>query len=799
MPDDDDSSRIQVDSLLNPPMPNHHGMHAMHSPSVPLRKNLSSSALAQQSLFPPLSAGFSFSTNAISQPRLPPPPRHGSNPSSRFGRNRHSMASNTPGTPVATDDKKRFEMALWKQESGLGPPPSITIPTQQPPSMVPSGVPIKQREQQLPVSAPLHHAYKDPYGASGRHYVSHSSANGSTRLWAGKQGGRHQQQQQYATNYQQRQRQQQHQQRQYPEQRSNGAGHAEPQIFVPRQPIVGHSATSVDRSGDFIRPQHGAETMVGGSGPPSSSSFSFSPSAYDYGLFVSEPVVYPSDMHAPFSARGLSPQVPAGCAIPPDRMEVPGLMPPPPPPPQQQHQVLPPRMTAPSIVLPPLRAQASASLGAAVTGGGTDGRRRQSKILGSSSLSIPAPAVSRPPLASLGSRKRLRLESMASDNDDNDDDDDSQDNDVIMKESSSHQALSSYVGGNEPGRNGSGSVGDSEMESATVLLVQEPLRSFSLDSNSSSMSSAPLSVKVSSLPAPPKSAMAIGGGAAKPKGRRSPGRRKASPPASSSDKEQTTDKEQTADKEQTPAAAAKAGKEQAAPEDERPLFDWQKLEVPETIWIEAQELYDRVKVMKKVQNRQPICKRHAIHAALMFILCRNKGIPRTFSEICSAGNVTKREIGMYYNLMRQVLGKEYTAAGRAKPAEFLQRWCSVLELPAWIAAAATRVYDRADELAIVQGKCPISISAASLWLVIWCYNHRHALKALDFAVPPDTAVSSAALPAMAELRASKHAIACDQRDVCRAASVVIATLTSVFRLLLPRLQTLVGDMLDVHL
>ncbi|KAJ2506855.1 hypothetical protein GGI11_006537 [Coemansia sp. RSA 2049] len=531
--------------------------------------------------------------------------------------------------------------------------------------------------------------------------------------------------------------------------------------------------------------------MVGGSGPPSSSSFSFSPSAYDYGLFVSEPAVYPSDMHAPFSARGLPPQVPAGCAIPPDRMEVPGLMPPPPPPPQ--HRVLPPRMTAPSIVLPPLRAQASASLGAAVTGGGIDGRRRQSKILGSSSLSIPAPAVSRPPLASLGPRKRLRLESMASSSNDDDDDDNGQDNDVIMKEPSSHQALASYVGGNESGRNGSGSVGDSEMESATVLLVQEPLRSFSLDSNSSSMSSAPLSVKVSSLPAPPKSAMAIGaaaaiaiagaddGGAAKPKARRSPGRRKASPAASSSDKEQTADKEQ------------------AAPEDERPLFDWQKLEVPETIWIEAQELYDRVKVMKKVQNRQPICKRHAIHAALMFILCRNKGIPRTFSEICSAGNVTKREIGMYYNLMRQVLGKEYTAAGRAKPAEFLQRWCSVLELPAWIAAAATRVYDRADELAIVQGKCPISISAASLWLVIWCYNHRHALKALDFAVAPDTAVSSAALPVMAELRASKHAIACDQRDVCRAASVVIATLTSVFRLLLPRLQTLVGDMLDVHL
>ncbi|KAJ2821192.1 hypothetical protein GGI24_004286, partial [Coemansia furcata] len=149
------------------------------------------------------------------------------------------------------------------------------------------------------------------------------------------------------------------------------------------------------------------------------------------------------------------------------------------------------------------------------------------------------------------------------------------------------------------------------------------------------------------------------------------------------------------------------------PTDE-PAVNWQALEVPEDIWTKALELYDEVKALKKVQNRQPVRKRGAILAALMFILCRSRGYPRTFAEICTAGNTTKRDIGMYYNLMKQVLDKEYTAIQRAKPAEFLLHWCSVLELPPWMAGAASCVYDRADGLAIVQGKCPISVSAACL-------------------------------------------------------------------------------------
>ncbi|KAJ2797115.1 hypothetical protein H4R20_005305 [Coemansia guatemalensis] len=232
---------------------------------------------------------------------------------------------------------------------------------------------------------------------------------------------------------------------------------------------------------------------------------------------------------------------------------------------------------------------------------------------------------------------------------------------------------------------------------------------------------------------------------------------------------------------------------------EKPLVDWQALEVPVSIWDEAQMLYDRVKTLKKVQSRQPVRKKHVILAALMFILCRNKNYPRTFAEICAAANVTKREIGMYYNLMRQVLGREYTSIQRAKPLEFLHRWCAVLELPQWVAKAAALVHERADERAIVQGKCPISVSAASMWLVIWCFNHRHALHEMGFAPPDNTAVNSNAVPCIPGLGVSPIVLMVDQRDVCKAASVVVATLSGVFKQLFPELKYLINGLLDNHL
>ncbi|KAJ1665408.1 hypothetical protein IW140_003377 [Coemansia sp. RSA 1813] len=738
----DASSRIQVDSLLNPPTDNY---GATHPPAGPLRKNLSTSTL-QQSFFPPLSTSFSFSAHKQASRR-----------------DSNSTAAHIPTKAhefPASNDKECFEMALWKQESGLGPPPhtpsvlggsrlDCLAALSDPPKVhidtaATTIRPSAKRMAQPPTSIPLPHAYND-----ASHGTASSSSNHSTRNcsygYSNESGTTSEH-----NNAARWLRKQNYQPRSTTMQRSPGL--AEPQIFVPRQPIIGHSAMSIDRSGDFIRPLPTSEIA----GPPSSL-------VYD-GFFSHAPTA-----RIPAMAPGQLPPVPMALssrrsATSPMIQTMPIPMP-----------TL-PRMAPPSITLPPMKPPALTSISSTSTSS-TSTSSSSSKASELHRLSIPVTYTPSPQPELQSPRKRMRVDSI----------DENAAN--SWKEPAAPQTPSSGVQKKDM------AVIDSPLPD--LSLAQEPQRSNSLNSNSSNVSSAPLCMALPALPALTKDKQLAEDNIARPKARRIPSRRKSSS-ASSTVSSTTPEKEQPGSKtaETTDGGTAAAG---SSREDERPLFDWQKLEVPEGIWSEAQELYDRVKVMKKVQNRQPICKRHAIHAALMFILCRNNGYPRTFAEICAAGNVTKREIGMYYNLMKQVLGKEYTSTMRAKPSEFLQRWCTVLELPSWIAAAATRVYDRADEMAIVQGKCPISISAASLWLVIWSYNHRHSLKSMGFSVPADTQVSSTALPNIPNLRASKHSIDCDQRDVCRAASVVIATLTSVFRLLAPHLQTLIGDVLDVHL
>ncbi|KAJ2499156.1 hypothetical protein GGH96_003739 [Coemansia sp. RSA 1972] len=237
---------------------------------------------------------------------------------------------------------------------------------------------------------------------------------------------------------------------------------------------------------------------------------------------------------------------------------------------------------------------------------------------------------------------------------------------------------------------------------------------------------------------------------------------------------------------------------QDAEAEEKPLVDWRALDLPESVWLEALKLYDQVKLLKAVQNRQPIRMKHAILAALVVSLCRTNCYPRTIAQICTASNTTKHEIHQYLRLMKQVLGKQYASSQPVTPSAFLHRWCSVLELPPWVADAATIVHDRADKMAIVQGKTPPGIYAASIWLVVWCYNHRHALDAIGFTLPSSTTVTSACVPNVPSLQKSDPMLECSPQHVSDKGSIGIPTITSVFKRFVPNLKALIDGLLDAH-
>ncbi|CAI2167969.1 14498_t:CDS:2, partial [Funneliformis geosporum] len=202
-------------------------------------------------------------------------------------------------------------------------------------------------------------------------------------------------------------------------------------------------------------------------------------------------------------------------------------------------------------------------------------------------------------------------------------------------------------------------------------------------------------------------------------------------------------------------------------------IEWEKnIEIPRNIWEETLRVFEIVKQSKEMKNRQPHRKRNHILASILFILCRQNGLPRTFVEICNAASIRKQEIGTYYRLMLKVFesnglggGTNGTSLRTVDSAEYLKRWCQNLKLPTHILDAAIHVYKQASELNITTGKCPVSVGAASIWLSINTWNDARS-KAYNN-IPDD-----------AELIKVEH------KDVAAAAGVVNATLVGCYKNLL---------------
>ncbi|KAJ2259134.1 hypothetical protein GGI01_003766 [Coemansia sp. RSA 376] len=610
------------------------------------------------------------------------------------------------------NERDDFEMALWRQESGLGPPQAASGETrffgQNEYVSGDRGGQMAGGRHGGSASAHIHAKYMRQAAHSGDTQASPFYASALAYARSEKQTAYHSIRQSVPQNM---------------------ADDVRPQIFVERPPIVAHGAMSIDKSGDYIRPTLSSDHMLG------------------------QVVLSDSSAISPRSAY-------ASC-----RNNSPGSS-----------------SSPPSLSSSTAFSDAGSSSSSLSVRSQTFGKRLR--------LHPTDAAAAAAVLTSLSGR-------MAVDEFDDDEDDDEIDPYADVFAAASRAAMpktfSGYAGFGLAG--GANSAPCSSVPAGLTCYPPPPLPRLTNSSPSivttnlddekrsvshkrkSSRASAAITSAVGNLNVTASTAMSG-----------------------------TKDETQVVRRHRAKASVAKSAKDGNSSSsdctttaEEKPVVNWKSLEVPEDIWTKTQELYDEVKGMKKVQNRQPVRKRPAILAALMFILCRSHGYPRTFAEICTAANVTKRDIGMYYKLMHQVLDSEYTSIERAKPSAYQRRWCSALDLPSWMAEAASCIYDRADSMAIVQGKCPVSVSAASIWLVVWAFNYRHALDKTGFALPEDTPVTSAATPNLPCFAKSDTYVSCNQHDVCKTTNVVIATLTSVFKLLLPHLKALVEGLLIEHL
>jgi len=157
----------------------------------------------------------------------------------------------------------------------------------------------------------------------------------------------------------------------------------------------------------------------------------------------------------------------------------------------------------------------------------------------------------------------------------------------------------------------------------------------------------------------------------------------------------------------------------------------QSMQLSQVITDCANETYRDIDSTKQLKGRAS----PGIVAACIYIACRRENQSRTFKEIQAESIASKKEIGKCFKLAMKALqsvnskvltarGGDAGALGAGGAAQYMQRFCSRLELDAKVAYAAEQVANRVKQnaeasgpLRNTTGKSPDTVAAAIIYLV----------------------------------------------------------------------------------
>lgn len=158
--------------------------------------------------------------------------------------------------------------------------------------------------------------------------------------------------------------------------------------------------------------------------------------------------------------------------------------------------------------------------------------------------------------------------------------------------------------------------------------------------------------------------------------------------------------------------------------------------LPRNISDTAKQLYKRADDEKLLRGKSV----DAIIAACIFIACRQAHVPRTFREICQLTSVPKKTIGQCYKTLEQAFSLTPGAAPTGPNAnntvnqsmagsapgtsaeDLLVRYCNHLELPVPIQRACSEITAEARNLAIADGRSPVSIAGGAIYFTSYLFG-----------------------------------------------------------------------------
>lgn len=133
------------------------------------------------------------------------------------------------------------------------------------------------------------------------------------------------------------------------------------------------------------------------------------------------------------------------------------------------------------------------------------------------------------------------------------------------------------------------------------------------------------------------------------------------------------------------------------------------LNLPESVHEEVARLYEKAVDQGLVRGRSM----ESIISALLYIVARKQGTPRTLDEISDASGIEKREIGRAYRYVARELGLRILPA---KPQDYVPRFAGKLQLSGEVQARARNILEEAREKDLLSGKGPTGLAAAALYI-----------------------------------------------------------------------------------
>lgn len=143
----------------------------------------------------------------------------------------------------------------------------------------------------------------------------------------------------------------------------------------------------------------------------------------------------------------------------------------------------------------------------------------------------------------------------------------------------------------------------------------------------------------------------------------------------------------------------------------------ERLTVDNSIASKAQFIFHKIYTEKLIKGRS----NDAIIAACMYIACRQESVPRTFKEICTVSKSSKRDIGRCFKtILKSIQSININAPmiPTISSDDYFARFCNRLGLPIMVQKLSSNIANRANALNLVNGKSPISLAAASIYMAV---------------------------------------------------------------------------------